>query len=1021
MTFAKFTSALHLALSILCLQAMGSPAPPEKIDIHGSVYNDSDQPLAGVTVAIKGTRFATKTNEKGVFELQGIDAGATLIFTYVGFEEKSVPVGNQSNLIVKLTPSSAKLDQVIIVGYGSQRRSAITGSIATVSSKDFKDAPVANIGQSLQGKLAGVQIAQTTGTPGGALKVQIRGAVSLTAGADPLYVVDGAPIVGDLSFINPDEVESITVLKDPAVASLYGSRAANGVVLVQTKTASSGKPQISVNSYYGVESIPSDRKLKFMNAEEYAQFQNDVAVTNGRPVNPVFQNPSQYKGKGTNWYDVITRKGTIQNYGATISAGTDVFKIATTLGYFNQEGVVVGSGFQRFSLRMNARYQPTDKLTIGVNIAPTYVYNTNLPTDGNPYGSYNMVSAALITTPLASPYNPDGTLALTAQDPATFGNPNWLRVAKQKVYKNKDQRLLTNVYLEYRPVNGLTAKSTINVQTDNQDVFQFNPSTIGTLFVPPPTIPSGSDYANRFTSIVNENTLAYQRSFGKHNFDVLAGFTNQSYRYDAENIDASNYPDDKIQAVSAAGTISVTTDVQEWTLLSYLARLNYNFDGKYLFTASIRRDGSSRFGPDQRYGNFPAVSAGWIISKEKFWKLTPVNFFKIRASYGVNGNFNIGNYSAIASVGSTYYPFGNSYPAGRALNNLTDSKLGWESNKQLDLGLEAHFLDGRIQLSYAHYIKNVEDLLYNVQVPVSSGFSALQTNVGKLRFTGDEISLNATVIRSAKLTWNASFNIAFARNKTIALSTQGGRLNTGHNYYNFYSNATVVGHPIAQFYGAIHEGVYKDQADFDKSPKFASSAVGTAKFKDINGDGVITFPEDMTLIGTPWPKYTFGMTHNVSYGNFDLSLTIAGSYGNQIFAGYQNWAANLDGVFNVLESVSRRWKSPTDPGDGKWGSVQAGTTNIERDRPSTLYLYDGSYLSFKNVQLGYRIPKIKATRVFQSARIFFSAQNLFIITHYPGGNPEVNTATSASGSSPGMDENGYPVPRTMTLGANFSF
>jgi len=998
----------------------GQPPAPPDILVTGVVMDSADlKPLEGVSITVQSSKMGTQTDARGRYTIK-VPENAVLDFAYIGYNHKTVYVGQQTVINVKLSPSDKRLDQVVVVGYGTQQNAAITGSIATASSKDLKTPPVAQIGQSLQGKLAGVRISQTSGIPGAGLKFQIRGSVSLTAGADPLYVVDGMPITGDLSFINPDEIETITVLKDPAAASLYGSRAANGVILVQTKSGVAGKTQVDVNAYYGYEAVPPNRRLKMMDATEYAQFQNDIANDNGRPVDSAFLNPSRY-GKGTDWFDAVTRRGAIQSYNVTLRSGTDKFKVSATAGYFNQQGVVVGSGFNRFSLRVNTSYKISDKLSVGINVAPTFIRNTNLPTDGGPYGTPNIMSAAYITTPLASPYNPDGTLALTASDPATFGNPNWLRVAEDKVYQNKDSRLLSNGYIEYKIIKGLTAKATVNVQSANSDLFIFNPSTIGTLFTPPPTIPSGSDQVSRYMNIVNENTLDYQKTIGgKHHLDALIGFTNQSYRFDQETITGSNYPDDKVHTLNAAGTTSIATDIQEWSLVSYLARVNYQYSDRYLLSASIRRDGSSRFGPEHRYGNFPAVSAGWIISRENFWNVAPVSFLKIRASYGVTGNFEIGNYSSISSVVNAYYPFGTAVSAGRALNNLSDKALGWENNKQSDIGLDINLFNDRIQLTYDYYTRFATNLLFNVQVPVSSGFNNLQTNVGKLKFWGHEISARAAVIKSNRFSWNTTLNVSFDRNRTLALSTQSGTLPGGIQNYGFNSNMTTVGKPISLFYGAIHDGVYKDQEDFDKSPKNAISAVGTVKFRDINGDGVITFPEDMTYIGSPWPKYSFGMTNTFQYRNFDLSVAIAGTYGNKILAFYENWAANLDGVFNVLEDVKNRWRSPSQPGSGMWGSTQAGTTSLERDRWNTRYLKDGSYLAVKNLTLGYTFSGT-GTTFFKSAHLYVSGQNVFILTKYPGGNPEVNTSNSASGSSPGMDQNSYPIPRTLTLGVNVGF
>lgn len=997
--------------------------------VTGKVTDSNEKAgLPGVNIIIKGTSSGTVTDSDGNYSMNIPNENTILVFSFIGYASTEVAVSGRSVVDVSLESDTQALQEVIVTGYAAQRSQDITGAIATVSMKNEPIMPVANIGQALQGKLAGVRVTQPSGRPGQGMTFQIRGAASLTAGADPLYVVDGMPITGDLGFINPNEIENITVLKDPAAASVYGSRASNGVVLINTKSGKPGKVQVDFNSYVGVEDVPQSRRLDMMDATEYAQFQKEIATTNGRPVNPVFQNPTQY-GKGTDWFNELTRSGVIQSYNVSLSSGTDKFKTSVTAGYFNQEGVIVGTSFNRFSVRLNTRYQATEKLSIGFNVAPTSTFNTNFNTDGWPYATENIISSALLTTPLASPYNPDGTLALTASDPATFGNPNWLRVAKNKVFEDKDFRLLSNAYLEYEIISGLTAKATINVQTGNRNIFQFNPSTNGVLFIPPPRVPSGSNSDSRFINWVNENTLSYQKKIGNdHAIDALIGFTSQKFRSDATTASGTNFPDDKIQTVNAARNVLVSSDIQEWSLLSQLARLNYTYKDKYLFSASIRRDGSSRFGPNNRYGSFPAVSAGWVISKESFWNFAPISFLKLRASYGITGNFNIGNYTHISSISTSFYPFGNSVSSGRGANNLGDQNLGWENNKQFNIGVDFNLFKDRVQVTYNYYTRNSTELLYNVPVPVSSGFSNIQTNIGELKFWGHEIGVNAEVLQRRKLKWNTNFNISFDRNRTEALATQNGFLPSGIRLYIFDSHRTQVGQPIAQFYGAVHNGVYRDQADFNASPKDPSSVVGSVKFRDLNGDGKISFPEDMTFIGNPWPKFTFGWTNNLTYGNFNLSVTMAGSYGNQILAFHENWTTNLDGVFNVLDEVKNRWKSEAEPGDGKYGTVQAGSTFLERDRWNSRFIKDGSYLAFKNITLGYSIP-LGGKGLLTRAQVYTSIQNAFIITSYKGPNPEVNTQTNGAtaanqtsfGLTPGVDENSYPIPRTISVGVNISF
>lgn len=1013
---------------LLVLISVHSYALQDRI-VTGKVQSlEENEALPGVSIIIKGTNIGTVTDIDGNFSLSVPSGNNTLVFSFIGYLTKEISIGIESNYNIFLESDTKALGEVIVTGYAIQRAEEITGAIETLNVKDLPNAPVATVGQKLQGKLAGVRVTQTSGRPGQGLNFQIRGAFSFTGGSQPLYVVDGMPIEGDISFISPNEIENITVLKDPAAASLYGSRAANGVVLIQTnKTEFNRETQISFDSYYGFENIPQGRRLEMMNAREYAQFQKEIAELNGRPVNPAFQNPDQL-GTGTDWFDAITRTGAIQSYNFGISQGSEKFATSASLGYFNQEGVVVGTSFERFSFRINSRFKPNEKLNIGLNFAPTLTKNTNFNTDGWPYVTENIVSSALITTPLANPFNPDGSLSLIATDPATFGNPNWLRVAKEKVFEDDDFQLLSNLSIDYEIAKGLTAKTTGNFQIGNRNIFEFNPSTIGVLFIPPPRIPFGSNNNVRFTNWLNENTLNYAREINEHKFDALVGFTAQKARADGLTVFGNNFPDDKVRTLNAAGILLVDSSVEEWTLLSYLARVNYQFKDKYLFTASIRRDGSSRFGENNRWGNFPAVSAGWIISKEDFWNENAINFFKIRASYGLTGNFQIGNYSHRSTIGEVFYPFANVPTAGRIPNNLGDQRLGWENNRQFNLGADINLWNDRIQLAYNYYVRNTDNLLFDVEVPVSSGFNSIQTNIGELKFWGHEIAAQAAVINKSNFKWNTNFNVSFDRNKVVSLGNQTNMLPSGILLYQFRSHMSIVGQPITQFYGAIQDGVYVDQQDFDNSPKHPSSQVGTVKFRDLNGDGIISFPEDMTIIGNPWPDFVYGFTNQFSYRNFTLSMAILGSFGNDILAFYENWAANLDGVFNVLRDVNDRWKSPENPGAGKFGSVQQGTTFLERDRWNSRFIKDGSYLSLNNLTIGYNLP-MSGNSTIKRLYLYSSIQNALFITNYPGTNPEVNTqrfgSTAANQSSignvPGVDENSYPIPRTVSFGISVGF
>jgi len=982
--------------------------------VEGTVTDSqSGEILPGVNITVRGTSTGTATNSDGYYSLNVPSLSDTLVFSFIGYQTQEVPINGRTTINILMAPQAIVGSDVVVVGYGTQSTRAISGSVTNITTEGLEDLPVSQLTQKLQGKLSGVNINQNTGAPGEGIKVRIRGAASITAGSDPLFVVDGMPIVGDISNLNPNEIESISVLKDASATSLYGSRAANGVVLIETRKAVTGQTQVNFNANYGVQSIPQRGRPDMMNAREYAQFQKDIDEFNGRPVDPEFQNPSQY-GEGTDWYDVVTKAAPIQDYSLSLSTGTDNFSATAVAGYLNQDGVVVGTGYERYSLRINTDYQPLDNLNIRFNVAPNVSMNSNSNTDNAPWTGA-ILSGALLTTPLASARNPDGSLPLRAEDPATFGNPNFLRTAKERVNDEKITQILSNAIVEYEIIDGLSLNVSGNVDLGKTRDFNFNPSTTGQLFAPPPIIPFGSLFESEYTSWVNENTLTYQTQIGDHSVDALVGFTAQDYEMESSQINASNYPDDKVQAVSAAGQTTIQNNIQEWTLLSYLARINYSYKDRYLLSASIRRDGSSRFGSNNRWGNFPSVSVGWIVSEEPFMPESDlISFLKLRASYGVVGNFNIGNYTHISTISAANYAFGSGLASGRSVDNLGDRNLGWETNKEYNLGLDVYLLNDRVQVTYDYYRKNTSDLLYNVEVPLASGFSNIQTNIGELKFWGHEITVKSFNIDNTDLSWNTDFNISFDRNEVVALGTQNAALFSGPGD----SHITRVGDPIGLFWGMIHDGVYENQQEFDNSPKHTTSQVGTVKFRDVNGDGVITL-DDRTVIGNPHPDFTLGMTNSVRYKNFDFSLTLSASYGNDVIRLEEQTLTNLDGVFNVLSALKDRWKSPQDPGDGKYGSVAAGTTFLERDWWNSRFVYDGSNINFRNITVGYTVPVNNNT--ISRLRVYGSVQNAFIITSYPGPNPEVNTSANAGDIALGVDRTAYPTARTISFGVNLSF
>ena len=990
--------------------------------ITGTVVDStSGEPLPGVNVMLVGTQQGASTDANGEYTIPGVEAGTYAArASFVGYRNKTkegvkVQEGQTVTVNFALASSTAALEEVVVVGYGEQSTRELSSSVAKISAEELEDQPVTQLAQKLQGKISGVQIKQTTGVPGEGMDIRIRGAASITAGNNPLIVVDGNPIIGGMDNINPNEIESISVLKDAAAKSLYGSRAANGVVLVETKKAVAGQPlRASYSSYVGMQQVPQRGRPDMMTAREFATFKKEIAGFRGLEVNPAYQNPDQY-GEGTDWYDAITQAAPIQSHNLTLSGSTENFSATGIAGFSSQEGVVVGTGYRRFSLRINSSFHPNDKLNIGLNIAPTVSENSNI----SRFALDGAVRNALITSPLAPLRNSDGSLTLTATSPGMFPNPNWVRTLEDRHVDNDETQILGNMFVEYEIIDGLLAKTAANVDMGETYNFVFNPTTTGNLFSGLNTIPNSSLYQNKYLSWTSENTLNYQIE-GDHSLDVLGGFTAQKYRLDASNVQGDNYPDNKIRTISAANTVLASSDVQEWSLLSFLARANYNYLSKYLVSASIRRDGSSRFGENNRWGNFPALSVGWILSNEGFMpEIEPVSFLKLRASYGVVGNFSIGNYTHIPTLSSTNYVFGDNIASGRSVDNLADQNLGWESNEEYNIGLDLNLLNDRVEVTYNYYRKNTNDLLYNVRVPQASGFSNIQTNIGELKFWGHEFSVRTANIESDNLTWRTNFNISFDRNEVVSLGTQNASLVSGYGSGIMTgSNITKVGEPIGMIYGMTFEGQYQSQEDLENSATHTTSQVGTVKYRDTNGDGVITWA-DATIIGNPYPDFSFGMVNTVRYQSLDLSVAISGAYGNEVIRGAEQSLTNLDGVFNVLSDVKYRWRSPQDPGRGRYGSVASGTTFPERDMWGTQFLYDASHLTIQNITLGYTIPTSSMT-FLSRLRLYGSVQRAYIFTNYPGPNPQVSYSGGAS-TARGIDYSSYPVPRIYSFGVNVGF
>lgn len=997
----------------------------------GKVKGSDGEPVIGASVSVVGTSRGASTDGEGNFKIT-VSRNETLRISSVGFNTTDVVYTGQKSVDVILTVDNKTLNEIIVVGYGSQTKKEITGAVQTISYKDLKDLPVTQIGQKLQGQLAGVQINQTTGRPGQGMNIRIRGQLSVSAGSDPLYVVDGFPITGSIGAMNPDEIEDISVLKDASSTSLYGSRAANGVVLITTKKGKGAGMSVSFNTFTGMQQVPMKGRVAMMNAEDFAQFKKESFEDAKQPVPAEFQNPSQYKDKDNDWYGALLRTSPITSHNLTITSNTPKSRTSLVAGVLDQKGVVRNTDYQRYSLRLNSTYDISDKVTVGFNLAPQLVYDNTPRTDGD--RGTGILFNALHTWPIMPIYEADGsTLTKFNRFPASTGNifayANWVRSADQLINETTATNLLSNAFIEYEPIKGLKVRSSMNGEILRTKFFFFNPSdATSRINVPIPTTAESIRENVENLSWLNENTVTYGKTlWDNHKFEILGGYTNQYFRQESTRIQADTYADDRLPTIQGAINISrggTGSGVQEWSLTSYLARLNYNYKGKYLFNAAIRSDGSSRFGVDNRWGTFPSIGAGWVISDEPFMRDLPtVSFMKLRGSWGIIGNNNLGNYTSYALINNTVNGvFGNTVATGAAVTSLANPNLGWETTQQLDLGVDINMFDDRINFAYDYYKKNTTNLLYAVQIAQESGFGNFNDNIGEIKFWGHEFSVN-TKNTTGKLKWTTNANISFNRNVVVALAPGIDRV-----YGSFH--ITKVGQPFGQFYGVIADGVYKNAEDLANSPKVPGrSTVGSIKLKDFNGNGIIDYGgnnDDRTLMGNPFPDFVYGITNNITYGDWDFNIIGSGSQGNQLLVRHIYSTANLDGVFNMVEGAKYRFRSEANPGMGMYGTTVGGgnVTGIERDWMNSRFVADASYFTIRNITLGYTFSK--PTKVYKSLRVYTSCQQAYVFTKYWGGpNPETSAQSNGQGDggnlSPGVDLSNYPVPRTFTVGANFNF
>lgn len=1030
-----------LLLMGLHLQAQdnknGQPQYPQATDypkgaltVTGKVSLSSNTAdLSGTSVQMKGATTGVTTDAEGNYKIS-VSPNAILVFSHVGYKSIEVKLYKQTVVNITLDPADNSLEQVVVVSYGKQRQRSITGAVSKVNASELQDIPAAEIGQKLYGKATGLQLNQVSGRPGQGMNFRLRGAASLSGSNSPLFVVDGQP-VGDINLINPDEIESFTVLKDAAATALYGSRASNGVILVTTKTAKAGRTSVGITAYQGWQKVPQRGRPEMMNAREFATFMKAAIEDKikygdydmSKPAPKVFdeyKNPEQY-GKGTDWYDEVLRTAPMQNYSLNVSSGAEKTSANINATYFKQDGVLLNTGMERFSFRANTEFRPFDKLKLGLNIAPTYQRNHNV-TDGTTDGNRQIISLASMASPLVPVRDAKGNYSTKASTGGMLTMPNPVQQLMEMDLNQRTFRTLGNAYADLEVIVGLHARTALSVDVANQETTVFRPSTFATFgTVPPNNNISYTNFSQNYISWLSENQLSYNFKLKKHSFDVMGGYSYQYYKKSFRNLSAGSLPTDLIKLANVPGSIISGSDNRtEWALISYLGRLNYEFDGKYFFGFNIRRDGSSRLSKEKRWGLFPAVSAGWVISDENFFpRNNAVNFLKLRASYGeqgVNGTSNDYPYLSTASV--VPYTFdGNKVSYGVALTQLGNQDLTWEGTRQLDIGLDANLLNNRLTFSYDYFLKFTDGMLYNIALPFSTGYSGVTINVGKFKIWGHEFGLTSRNL-TGPLSWNTSFNLTLVDNKVEDLYNKVPL--GGINRYNDY-NRTEIGRRIGELYGYVFEGVYT-QAEID-DPKVAKvktgeSAAGTAKMKDVNGDGYID-GNDRTFLGNPNARAIFGLTNDFRYKNWDLTIVASGQAGNSIMNINKQNTQNIDGVFNVEKRLGNFWRSPENPGSGDVPRTsKANATENFRVANST-WVSKGDYLTIRNITLGYTFTNTHF-RYFKSARLYGAVNQAFVFTRYKGQNPEVNDLRESS-IQIGVDNGSYPIPRTFLIGINVNF
>ncbi|MFT4093850.1 MAG: TonB-dependent receptor [Niabella sp.] len=1048
------------------------------VTVTGKITDNSGQAVEGATIQVKGTQTFTQSGKDGNFQINVPAATSVLLITNVGYEDQQVTAGTQTKLAISLRPNSNSMNEVVVIGYGTARRKDVTGAVTSMSGKGIEEKPITRVDQAMIGQMAGVQVVQQTGMPGQGLSIVVRGTGSISSGTEPLYVVDGFPLdvvaknsaggftSNPLDNLNPDDIESIQVLKDAAAASIYGSRAANGVVIVTTKKGQSGKPKISVNVSSGFSQIA--RKLDLLSSEEWIDMATElanakwVASGTGRTAdqtnderrtilglaagayNYTYMPDDRWSEEGhpgltyVDWQDEVYRKAPFQNYQVSASGGTDAIHYYFSGSFINQNGVLLNSGYKNYAARANIEVNASRKLKLGINLAPSYS-ETNAPgaegKDNILMKMYSMAPIVEDTAGLATGAGTNNTYGWSSSSVSPVAYLN------NTINFSKKNRALYSLFADLQVIPGLNARTTLNYDDQNLNkktyISDYVAGNRSNYVNYPGTSSSGSYSGNKKQSFVNENTLSYNKTFKEdHNLSAVAGFTYSYVHSETFTIStAGGFANDIVTtlnnaiASSAGVTVTGSTSESNNSMLSYYGRAIYSYKDKYTAQASIRRDASSRFGVNSRWGTFPAAAVSWRISQEPFMQdITFLSDLKLRASWGKSGSSNISDYATLQTLTDADYSFGGSDNAtaytGVAVYSLTDESLHWETSNTYNIGLDASAFNNRINLIVDAYKKKSTDLFLRIPALATSGFNSLLTNMGSVMNTGIEINLNTVNIRKGNFQWTSNVNIAFNKNKVVQLDPTAG--NASIEIPAGYSgNAPFLlekGLPIFSYYLVRSEGILtaEDIAD-DNVAKLSGQTVGDAKYFDKNGDGTID-ADDRVVAGQPTPKYTWGFNNTFKYKGIDLTIQAYGQHGGSI---YSFLGRAVDNPANGRQTTLGVWRNRWTEENQNYNAPR-GKIGYSYTIPlfTTDWLYSSDFWRIQNITLGYDLKRVLKTGFLSGARVYASLQNYFGKDKYAGGaNPEAQN-TNVSGNTdyplPG-DYGAMPLSKTVTIGVNLTF